>query len=138
MIYAAFPGCGKTYFCQHNAGYMDLDIYALGSPIEAHIDTYKHLIRWCLEWGYKVIAIAEQCVIDALKEMELDFTLVLPSDGMKDEILKRIKNRSDNRNHYTYNLVRYDELIEKLKSIDGVNIIYLQPGQYLSDVIKEK
>lgn len=138
MIYAAFPGCGKTYLCQHNAGYIDLDIYALGSPIETHIDIYKHFIRWCLEWGYKVITIAEQCVIEALKEMKLDFTLVLPSDGMKDEILERIKNRSDNRNHYMYNLVRYDELIEKLKSIDGVNIIYLQPGQYLSDVIKEK
>ena len=119
MIYVVFPGSGKTYFCHHHAGYVDADIYALGHPIENYIDSYKHYIRWCLEWGYKIITIAEICVIEALKEMQMEFTLVLPSDDMKEtqRTSNPYPNSDSNKRYFTYEYYLRKKFGEKCAKI---------------------
>lgn len=136
-IYCAFTGTGKTYFCQHHNGWVDIDeepFVRLGLQAQSMMmffDRYTH-------YGYKIMTCATPYVLHSLAaSKQFEIIIILPSAEMKQEILDRIKERGDATwaeqltklydNFYTY-VDKYPYALKK---------IYLQPGQYISDVIGE-
>lgn len=138
----AFSGLGKTYFCQHNLGYIDLDEEILGlcDYRNAHriIETYNR-------YGYKVLTNASSTMLRAIRNNYHSLTIYLPenTEEAKKAILDGIERRTSEKNkdlyyriiskHYDRN---YQGVLDYITRWDEV--IYIPAGKHLSDMLKDK
>ena len=91
-VIACFSGTGKTYFCQHNPGWADIDEEPFVRSSYAE-EPFFHSI-WCYrKYGYKILTCASPFTLYMLDRKEFDVTLILPSPTMKDEIIDRVLNQ---------------------------------------------
>ena len=138
-IYCAFTGTGKTYFCQHHAGWADIDeetavkINANPALVEFAISNYIH-------YGYRIVTNATPYVFSGLRPHldKYELVIILPPPEMKEELLQRVFDRGDVE-WYPYLKSIYDNFYQATINfeIEGKRI-WLKPGQYLEDIIKQE
>ena len=124
-VYVALSGCGKSEFCQTHEGWIDFDQ-----------KTY-------IEYKQKGISFENLQIIsnpfdnfeDCFKAENITPVLILPGEGMKEEILQRVYERDPKDPWVTKYAQIYDRWYVDLNS-RNLEKIYLQPGQYISDIIK--
>ena len=138
-IIIAFSGCGKTYFCKHNLNWMDIDyyvFYAFYNDVK-----YSNNLNTITNWyNYNVFLNAP---IHLKASTKVDY-VIIPLKTMKEEIIKRVKERDINQplesgwtNGWIMRLEReWNNLWDRFNALPYPKI-YLKPGQYISDVIDE-
>jgi hypothetical protein len=57
-VYCVQSGLGKTYFCQHHVGFIDLDAGVFCEQALYHT-VYLNFLDFCIHTGYTVITSAE-------------------------------------------------------------------------------
>ena len=126
-IYIASCGTGKTWFCQHNAGWIDLDSYLL-KYVSNDMQFLIKAIKYYRYWGYNILTNAS--AVKALLEAGIHIDgIIIPSPQMNDEILNRLKQRQDG------DFWKYNQLPSICEFSPEVPTIRLKPGQYISDVL---
>ena len=137
-IYCAFTGTGKTYFCQHHAGWADID-EETAVKIRANPDLVEFTISNYIRYGYRIITNATPYVMTGLKKHleKYELIIILPPPEMKEELLQRVKDRGDIE-WYPYLSRIYDDFYQATINFDiPGQRIWLKPGQYLEDIIKQ-
>lgn len=138
-IYCAFTGTGKTYFCQHHAGWADID-EETAVKIRANPDLIGFTIDNYVRYGYRIITNATPYVFSGLISRldKYELVIVLPPPEMKEELLQRVWNRGDTE-WYPYLKNIYDNFYQATIDfkIEGKRV-WLKPGQYLEDIIKQE
>lgn len=135
-IYCAFTGLGKTYYCQHNLGWIDIDEEAFiktRNPEAAMIQAFYAYHNY----GYKILTNGTPYVLESLYHHrdEFEVILMIPSPNMKEEILQRIRDRGSIE--WANMLPKYYDNMYKYAYFYPCETKYmLRSGQYVSDVLK--
>lgn len=137
-IYCAFTGTGKTYFCQHHAGWADID-EETAVKIHANPELVAFTISNYIKYGYRIITNATPYVLSGLANHleEFELVIILPVPEMKEELLQRILNRGDTE-WYPYLKSIYDNFYENTVNFDiPGQRVWIHPGQYLEEIIEQ-
>lgn len=144
-IISAFPGVGKSYIFNN---YNDKNNVALDSDstdfswlddkkTTRNPDFPNNYIQHIKENIGKVDCImisSHKVVRDTLVENKVHFTLVYPEKELKDEYLKRYKERGNDEKFIEMINKNWDNFINELDNQIGCVKIKLKQGEYLSDV----
>lgn len=152
-VISAFPGIGKTTLVQTNKNYIDLessdykwvDIDRTLS-IEERKGTAKTInpdfpenyikkITELTDMGFNVLISSHKEVREALQAQGIEYTIVLPSLDMKEEMINRYLSRGNQESFVNLLKANYEKFIEDL-SMDPNDKIVLKHGEYLSDIVK--
>jgi hypothetical protein len=141
LLVAAFPGTGKSYYCYNGdwSHYMPAK-FATDSDSSKFDkkyfpDNYINHIKERISEGYARIFISSHKEVrDALVENNLEFTLVYPKKELKDEYLKRYKERGSSDVFINLISNNWDLWIEELKNQKGCKHIELKSGQFIANV----
>lgn len=140
-IISAFPGTGKTFFCE-NVNPKALGIrfseYAWISRGTRNLDfpkNYIEKIKNSMRESELILVSSHAEVVKGLLREKLDFTLVFPSMNLKEEYLRRIKQRGDSEEYVELLSKNWESWVGELESQKDCVKIKLSAGQYLADVL---
>ena len=151
-IISAFPGIGKTTLVQINKNYIDLESSDYKwididktLPIEERKGTAKTInpdfpenyIKKIIEltdMRFNVLISSHKEVREALQAQGIEYTIVLPSLDMKEEMISRYLSRGNQESFVNLLKTNYEKFVGDL-SIDPNEKIILKSGQYLSDLV---
>lgn len=74
-------------------------------------------------------------VRQALKDNNIDYTLVYPAIELKDEYIQRYKYRGNNEGFINFIGGNWNDFIETIEKETFPQLVKLESGQYLSDVL---
>ena len=152
-IISAFPGIGKTTLVQINKNYIDLESSDYKwididktLPIEERKGTAKTInpdfpenyikkITELTDMGFNVLISSHKEVREALQAQGIEYTIILPSLDMKEEMINRYLSRGNQESFVNLLKTNYEKFVEDL-SMDTNEKIVLKSGQYLSDLVK--
>lgn len=110
IILSAFPGMGKSYAVKHSSQYKMLDLESseyswietdegkVRNPMfpQNYIEVIKKLVY---QGSYQVIFISSHKIVrQALQENKIKYYFVYPDISLKEEYIKRFKQRGNNQN----------------------------------------
>ncbi len=151
-IISAFPGIGKTTLVQINKNYIDLESSDYKwididktLPIEERKGTAKTInpdfpnnyikkINELTGMGFNVLISSHKEVREALQAQGIEYTIILPSLDMKEEMISRYLSRGNQESFVNLLKTNYEKFVGDL-SIDPNEKIILKSGQYLSDLV---
>ena len=152
-IISAFPGIGKTTLVQTNKNYIDLESSDYKwididktLPIEERKGTAKTInpdfpnnyikkINELTGMGFNVLISSHKEVREALQAQGIEYTIILPSLDMKEEMISRYLSRGNQESFVNLLKTNYEKFVGDL-SIDPNEKVVLKSGQYLSDLVK--
>ena len=134
MIYAAFPGTGKTHICEKtDIRSVEVEYWKYkdkGMQKEYIQDIKKH-IGIC---DYIFIATDPEG-LRLLHNEGFDITLIYPKNNLRNEYLDRYIERDSPYEFIGTFMKHWNIWIDELKEQKYCNHIILESGQYLQDVI---
>lgn len=151
-IISVFPGIGKTTLVQINKNYIDLESSDYKwididktLPIEERKGTAKTInpdfpnnyikkINELTSMGFNVLISSHKEVREALQAQGIEYTIILPSLDMKEEMISRYLSRGNQESFVNLLKTNYEKFVGDL-SIDPNEKIILKSGQYLSDLV---
>ena len=139
MLVAAFPGTGKSHYCNVDVDYMPQG-FATDSD-SSKFDkanfpaNYIEHIKQKISEGYaRVFISSHKDVRNALVENGLPFVLIYPAKELKDEYLERYKQRGNNEKFIQLVSDNWDNWLDECKAQIRCFHIELKSGQFVSNV----
>lgn len=140
MLVAAFPGTGKSHYCNVDVDYMpqgfatdsDSSKFDKSNFPENYIEHIKQKI---VEGYSRVFISSHKEVRDALVMHNLPFVLIYPAKELKQEYVERYKQRGSNEKFVELISNNWDNWIDELKSQQGCHHIELKSGQFVANVV---
>jgi hypothetical protein len=140
-VYSAFPGVGKTtYFNNTDKNVLDSDSSKFDksnfpSNYIQHIE--KNIEDPSVD---KILVSSHKDVREALIGRGIPFVLVYPDRGLKDEYIRRYKDRGNNEAFVSLLDKNWDTWMDEMDNMSAQpgQVLYkvkLGSGQYLTDVI---
>lgn len=139
ILCAAFPGTGKTYYCNSYPEYQPED-FAIDSD-SSNFDkdyfpqNYITHIESCIGKHARIFISSHEEVRKALISNHLPFTLVYPDINLKDEYLRRYKDRGSAGEFIQLIDNNWNDWIKQLQNQKGCGHIVLKSGEYISNVL---
>lgn len=146
-IISGFPAVGKTVlFSNSELKVLDSDSSNFSwvkdedgnNTKERHPDFPNNYMQHIKENIGKVdyiLVSSHDVVREALKDNEINYTLVYPSIELKDEYIERYKNRGNNEGFINFISNSWDNFITDIEKETFPTKIKLSECQYLSDVL---
>ena len=144
QVISGFPGIGKSHFYTHECRDLkvsdsDSSKFSWVRPGERHPDfpqNYMQHIKTLLGEVDVVLVSSHKEVRDALVAAEVEFTLVYPERGAKEQYLERYRQRGSDAAFLALLDQKWDEFLDEMETQTNCTRIELHPGQYLSDVLE--
>lgn len=147
MIICGFPGVGKSCVATNRKNIVDLE----SSVFSWIYDPYNHTnggrvrnpnfpenyiktIRDGVGDFEYVLISSHQAVRDALKAEGLPYIIVAPKRDLKNEYIIRYLQRGNEIDFIELMNEKWDEFLEGIAN-DGAPVIWLDKGEYMSDVL---
>jgi len=139
MLIAGFPGTGKSSYCYRDADYIPqgfaTDSDSSKFDKSGFPQNYIEHIKEKISEGYvRIFISSHKEVRDALVENGLEFTLVYPKKELKEEYLKRYKERGSPDGFIKLISDNWDSWLDELKNQTGCTHIELESNQFISNV----
>lgn len=142
VVISGFPAIGKTYlFNNSNLKVTDSDSSKF-SWIEKGVrhpdfpSNYIRHIKECMGVYDIVLVSSHEEVRKALQEANIDYTLVYPNIGLKNEYIQRYKDRGNPESFINLIEANWDNWIEAMEEDPADTHLILSSGDYLSDFIQ--
>ena len=133
-LISAFPGTGKSYFFD-NSFLKVLDIDSSNFDKSEFPENYIKHIKDNIGKVDVILISSHKDVRDTLLENNIKFTLVYPEKSLKDEYIKRYKQRGDDEKFITLLENNWDNWLEELNKQRGCEHIVLSKNEHISDKI---
>lgn len=134
-IICGFPGIGKSTVVQNDSTVIDLDSAAY-SRNQTFPLNYLQAIIQAEKDGYEYILIStHESVRKMLQTVGMKYTNVYPTVDLGEEYIERYRERGSPEGFILYLEENWDDFIFELQ-YDESDYIELEPGQFLSDVLK--
>lgn len=142
-IISGFPGIGKSFLFKNN------DIIVLDSDssdfswIEKGVrhpdfpNNYMEHIQFNMGIADIILVSSHDIVREALRDNNIDYTLVYPSIECKDEYLERYKNRGNEEGFINFIGSNWENFIRDIEGETFPKLVKLEDGQFLSDVLEQ-
>jgi hypothetical protein len=141
LLVAGFPGTGKSYYCSNGDWSQYVPQGFATDSDSSKFDksnfpqNYIEHIKEKISEGYARIFISSHKEVrDALVENGLEFTLVYPKKELKEEYLKRYKERGSANAFINLISNNWDLWLDELKNQKGCKHIELESGQFICNV----
>ncbi len=140
MLVAAFPGTGKSHYCNVDVDYMpqgfatdsDSSKFDKANFPENYIEHIKQKITE----GYARVFISSHKVVrDALVLHNLPFVLIYPAKELKQEYINRYYERNSSFDFIRLISNNWDNWIDDCKAQTGCFHIELKSGQFVGNVV---
>ncbi len=141
LLVAGFPGTGKSHYC-YNGDYSHYipPKFATDSDSSKFDKTnfpnnyIKHIKEKISEGYSRIFISSHKEVRDALVKNGLEFTLVYPKKELKEEYLKRYKERGSPDSFINLISNNWDLWVDELQKQKGCKHIELESGQFMGNV----
>ena len=153
MIVSAFAGVGKTTLAQmYKEDVIDLEsgnFKWLDNEGTENLKGNKKILnpKYPINYleaikkansQYKVVLISQHDVIrKCLDAVKLDYIVVYPEIGLKEEFIERYRLRDNNDNFINLISSKWENWISDLNLIQNHKKIVINKGQYLSDFVED-
>jgi hypothetical protein len=140
MLVAAFPGTGKSHYCNVDSDYIPQG-FATDSDSSQfdknHFpENYIEHIKQKISEGYaRVFISSHKDVREALVLNNLPFVLIYPAKELKEEYIERYKQRGNNEKFIQLLSDNWDNWIDECKSQTGCYHIELKSNQFVANVV---
>jgi hypothetical protein len=146
MIICGFPGGGKSCVATNRIHILDLESSAFSwvfDPInhpEGRVRNanfpanYIKAIRNAKECHGYILTASHQVVRDALKAEGIPYIIVAPKRELKNEYLIRYLQRGNEIEFIELLNEKWDAFLDGIEN-DGAPVIWLDKGEYMSDVL---
>jgi len=145
-IISAFPGTGKTYYASNikrTAKVVDLDTYryTLGYTDDGKArnkdfpNNYLIAVKKHLGETDILFVGCQPEVITSLRDAGLSFTIVYPERALKDEYVKRYRQRHNHGSFINLLSKNWNFLLDFLEKQENCKHIVLGSGQYIGDIV---
>lgn len=143
ILISAFPGTGKTYFRdQYPATTLDSDSSQFswdkdGNRNPDFPQNYIQHIKEKLQKGVGLIIFvsSHKVVRDALLENNIHFLLIFPERELKEEYLKRFRDRGSDNAFVDLLKKNWDVWMDDMESQIGCEVVRLKSGEFLGELI---
>lgn len=144
-VIAGFPGIGKSHFKKNGDGkVLDSDSMKFSwkdkEKGERNPDFPENYLKHIKDNLYKadiILVSTHDEVRQGLKDNDIEFELVYPEIGLKDEYIKRYEDRGNDDKFIKFFKDGWDEMIKGMEKEKGPKHIVLKKGQFLADVIND-
>lgn len=142
-IISAFPATGKTHYKQNsNLNVLDSDSskFSWIKKGVRHPDfpqNYIDHIKKNIDKVDIILVSSHKIVRDALVNNNINFTLVFPERNLKEEYIKRFKNRGNDQEFINMLEHNWDSFIDEMENQKKCKSIKLKFGEFLSDFLKK-
>lgn len=140
-VIAGFPGVGKSYIAKENTELLVLDSDSSDfSWLEPGVrnpdfpENYIKHIKANIGIADIIMVSTHSVVREALKDADIEYTLVYPNADLKLEYIKRYIKRESPDAFTRYIAVNWNDFMEELAE-DDFPTIELRAGEYLKDII---
>lgn len=141
-IISAFPGTGKSYYCNNPSWEQYVpDGFCCDSDSSKFDKTnfpqnyIDHIKQRILDGYARIFISSHKDVRDALVANGLEFTLVYPDKSLKEEYMKRYKDRGNSDQFLVLLEKNWENWIDECMNQSGCTHIVLKSGQFITDVI---
>ena len=141
VLYAAFPGTGKSYYCNNgNWSHYTPKGFCCDSDSSKFDKSefpqnYINHIKQRIADGYRRIFISSHKEVrDALVENGLQFTLIYPDKSLKEEYVQRYKDRGNPQQFISLVENNWENWITECEAQEHCNHIKLKTNQFVSNV----
>lgn len=135
-VYCGFPGVGKSTLFNElkDSGQKVLDSDSSTFDKAEFPQNYIEHIKKSINHGFTVLGSSHDTVRDALIKEGINFTLVYPDISLKDEYLKRYKERGNPEGFIKLLDTNWDKWITQCDDLKNtlVKKIKLKKGEYIS------
>lgn len=141
-IISGFPGIGKsTLYNNTDLKVLDSDSsnFSWSHPGVRNKDFPQNYIDHIKENMGKVDIIlvsSHDVVREALNDNNIDYYIVYPDIKLKDEYLKRYKERGNDDKFLSFIEKNWESFINAIEGENNATLIKLHSNEYLSDIIK--
>ncbi|AMS01258.1 AAA family ATPase [Bacillus phage AR9] len=141
-IISGFPGIGKsTLYNNTDLKVLDSDSsnFSWSRPGVRNKDFPQNYIDHIKENMGKVDIIlvsSHDVVREALNDNNIDYYIVYPDIKLKDEYLKRYKERGNDDKFLSFIEKNWESFINAIEDENNATLIKLHSNEYLSDIIK--
>lgn len=141
-IVSAFPGTGKSYYCNYDISQYDPTPYGYCIDIDSSKfdknnfpTNYIEHIKSNIGKHAIIFVSSHKVVRDALVAEGIPFTLVYPTIEQKHEYIQRYRQRGNDEKFITLVESNWYNWIVELGSQNGCDRIILKSGEYISNVM---
>jgi hypothetical protein len=134
-IYSCFPGTGKTYYYNTVKDKVVRDSDSSKFSKDHFPKNYVYYIENIMSVSDIILISTHQEVRNQLIEDEIEFTIILPNIGLKEEYIDRYRERGSDEKFIDLISINWDNWIMELMVQEDCNNIILSEGQYVADVI---
>lgn len=135
IIISGFPGVGKSFLGKNNDDFIDLDSSRYAG--EDKWQRYKERIEDALGIYKYIFVSSHQETRDILKELGLKYYVVYPDKNLKEEYLKRYKERGSKEAFIDLMDINFESFIDSIEnnSPNGVKVKLTKGSDFLKTVI---
>lgn len=144
VVISGFPGVGKSYLFNTNEKMTILDSdSSMFSWIEEGVrhpdfpNNYMEHIKENIGKVDNIFVSSHDIVREALRDNNIPYLLVYPSGELKEEYVERYKDRGSNEGFINFISANWDRFIMDIERETYPELIRLESGQYLRDVLEE-
>ncbi len=139
ILISAFPACGKsTFYNEYKDELVVLDSDSSTFDKSEFPQNYMDHIKENMDKADVIFISSHKEVREALKENDLDFTVVYPSIELKEEYMERYKNRGNDEGFINLLDKNWDAWITEIDEDDELSKIELEEGEFISDVLNDE
>jgi adenylate kinase family enzyme len=138
VLISGFPGVGKTFLTKENFGLniIDSDSSRYSKSVSFPNNYVDHIEEVLAANCFDVILISShRSVRKELVSRKICFYLCYPSEELKEEYLKRYKDRGSSLEFVKMLSENWNKFIKELNQQEGCTHLILTTGEYLRDKI---
>lgn len=128
MIICGFPGVGKSSICRTIPNYTDLE----STPFKKNWEVYVDVIEYMNKNHYNVFVSSHIQLREELKKRKLDYIFVVPEKDLKEEYIKRYKERGNTDTFIKQISDNWDTYTD---SVEDEKVYRLGTDTYLFDIL---
>ena len=139
VVISGFPGVGKSEFSrlatQNGISVSDSDSSKF-NKIDFPSNYIEHIQRMRRERNIVLVS-SHKSVRDAMDEVGIEYTLVIPEASLKSLYMENYKQRGSDVNFLSFMKSEWDNLLDTCIPTEGSTVVELPEGKYLSDIISD-
>lgn len=135
LLISAFPGTGKSYLFKNSKNLKVLDSDSSKFDKKDFPENYIKHIKNNMNEADIICISSHKEVREALVDNNLDFVLIYPEKNLKEEYIKRYKDRGSDENFIKLLDTNWDNWLKELDDQEGCDKIRLSKGEFLIDKI---
>ena len=143
-VISGFPATGKSLCFNEQNGLKILDSDSSNfSWAEKGVrnpdfpQKYIDHIRENLDKSDLIMVSSHEVVREALVKAGIHFTLVFPEKSLKEEYIKRFKDRGNDSKFIKFIGENWDSFIDEMEGQEGCDIERLKSGEFMHDILQD-